>query len=193
MPYAHPIGGLIDTGDPRGILDRLLERLDPDEPWFAALTGTDPPPVSEGASLIGVGLSVFAEHSAPGSAVYRGRGVTEVPGYDAARVELRDDGSFVVYVSSADAGQRHAEICQRQVADALGVETGDVSVVEGDTARCPKGTGTFASRFAVAQIERGVARLRADIRTPRRGGGGVPRLRCRGREVGRKQLHERRR
>ncbi len=166
MPYRHPIGGLIDVGDPRGLFDRLLQRVQDETPTLAALDATDArfQPGDSGA-LVGVGLSVFAEHSSPGSAIYRGRGVTEVPGYDAARVELRDDGTFIVFVSSADAGQRHAEICRHQVAEALGVDSEGVSVVEGDTARCPKGTGTFASRFAVAQLS---AALRASTRMSER-------------------------
>jgi aerobic carbon-monoxide dehydrogenase large subunit len=162
IPHQHPIGGLIDSGDPRHLFERLLDRLDADDGVREALarSGSRAPAPSD-SPLVGVGLAVFAEHSAPGSSIYRGRGVTEVPGYDASRVELREDGTFVVALSSADAGQRHAEICQRQVADLLGVDAGDVSVVEGDTARCPKGTGTFASRFAVAQLS---AALRASTR-----------------------------
>ncbi len=155
MPYQHPIGGLVDTGDPWAVLERLITISGvTEEEDGLALPGGD-------GRLEGIGVAVFTEHSAPGSAVYRRRGVTEVPGYDAAKVVLRDDGTFVVYISSADAGQRHADICRRQVADVLGVDPRLVEVVEGDSTSCPKGTGTFASRFAVAQVS---AALRAASR-----------------------------
>ncbi len=162
MPYAHPIGGLVDTGDPRMVLEELVGGLDPEAPWLAAIQSLEPAPSpAEGEALLGVGLVVFGEHSSPGSEVYRSRGVTEVPGYDAASVELLEDGTFAVYLSSADAGQGHGDVCRQQVADVLGVAAGDVTVVEGDTGRCPRGTGTFASRFAVAQLS---AALRASAR-----------------------------
>ncbi|MGH3274882.1 MAG: xanthine dehydrogenase family protein molybdopterin-binding subunit, partial [Streptosporangiaceae bacterium] len=115
---------------------------------------------SKGRPRVGVGIAVFNEHSGPGSAVYRGRGVTEVPGYDAARVVFEEGGTFSAYISSADAGQRHAAVCRVQVAKALSVDPSLVNVVEGDTASCPVGTGTFASRFAVKQV--GAAVVAAD-------------------------------
>lgn len=147
VPYQHPIGGLLDSGDPLGVFERLL----------TVAAGEEDDPVPGGRmTLVGTGYAVFTEHSGPGSAVYRRRGVTEVPGYDAARLVMRDDGTFVVYISSADAGQRHTAICQRHIADVLGVDPRLVEVVEGDTGSCPKGTGTFASRFAVAQMSAAV-------------------------------------
>lgn len=152
MPYEHPIGGVVDTGDPLAVFERLIATSGLREEANAL-------ELPDGVGQFGgIGLAVFTEHSGPGSAVYRRRGVTEVPGYDAARVLLRDDGTFAAYISSADAGQRHVEICQRQVAAVLGVDSRLVEVIEGDTASCPKGTGTFASRFAVAQVS---AALRA--------------------------------
>jgi len=177
MPYDHPIAGRMEAGDPLFVLDELLRRIE-HEPWFAALAQSPPTPdtgtagsaadapgasggddtAGPGCALLGVGISVFDEHSGPGSAVYRRRGVTEVPGYDTARVVFGDDGTFTVFLSSAEAGQQHAAVCRLEVAKQLGVDPRLVEVVEGDTASCPPGTGTFASRFAVAQLS---AALRA--------------------------------
>jgi Molybdopterin-binding domain of aldehyde dehydrogenase len=80
-----------------------------------------------------------------------------VPGYDSARVVFEEAGTFTVYISSAEAGQQHAAVCRRQVAAVLGVDLRLVRVVEGDTAACPVGSETFASRFAVKQITAALA------------------------------------
>jgi aerobic carbon-monoxide dehydrogenase large subunit len=159
MPYHHAIGGRMDRSDPLGVFDRLLTSLDSAEPWLASAVKAragrwqEPGP----GPLVGIGLAVCAEHSAPGSADYRGRGVTEVPGYDSARVVFEEVGTFTVYISSAEAGQRHAAVCRRQVAAVLGVDLRLVRVVEGDTAACPVGSGTFASRFAAKQVTAALA------------------------------------
>jgi carbon-monoxide dehydrogenase large subunit len=172
MPYQHAIAGLIDSGDPRGVFDHLVSavRRDLGSSWeLSLLESPDKPenPVPEAEKFVGVGIAVFTEHTGPGSAVYRKRGANEVPGYDAARITLEENGTFSVYISSASAGQNHVGICQQEVANILQVDPRFVSVVEGDTARCPKGTGTFASRFTVAQMsavstaaKRMMARLR---------------------------------
>ena len=143
----------MDCGDPLGVLEQLMASLEPGEA-LSALTEVAPRShgPAQGRPRVGVGVSVFNEHSGPGSSVYRARGVTEVPGYDAARLVFEEGGTFSAYISSADAGQRHAAVCRVQVAKALSVDPSLVNVVEGDTASCPVGTGTFASRFAVKQV-----------------------------------------
>ena len=50
-------------------------------------------------------------------------------------------------------GQGHeTALSQDYVADELGVDTGDVSVSEGDTWISPYGLGAWASRFAIAGV-----------------------------------------
>ena len=63
---------------------------------------------SEGR-LVGIGISLFNEISASGSADYRRRGVTSLPGTDAARVVVTAEGRVEIYTSAADAGQGHAD------------------------------------------------------------------------------------
>ena len=58
-------------------------------------------------------------------------------------------GRVSVHVGTADQGQGHATTLAQVLADELGVELGAVTIIEGDTERCPYGSGSFASRSMV--------------------------------------------
>ncbi|MFQ5897215.1 MAG: xanthine dehydrogenase family protein molybdopterin-binding subunit, partial [Candidatus Methylomirabilia bacterium] len=96
----------------------------------------------------GIGLACFAEYTAVGASTYRRRGMREVPGYDAATIRVSPSGHAQVFVSSVSQGQGHATTLGQLAADALGFPLEAVTVVSGDTDRCPFGSGTFASRGA---------------------------------------------
>ena len=53
------------------------------------------------------------------------------------------------FVSAASQGQGHATTFAQVLADELGVPIEAVTIVEGDTERCPYGSGSFASRSMV--------------------------------------------
>jgi len=74
-----------------------------------------------------------------------------VPGHEAARVEMASDGRVTCYVSFPSQGQGHATTTAQLVADQLGVALDAVTVRQPDTDTTPGGTGTFASRGAIAQ------------------------------------------
>jgi carbon-monoxide dehydrogenase large subunit len=99
--------------------------------------------------LFGVGVGVFNEISASGSEDYRRRGVTSLPGTDAARAVVTPDGRIEIYTSAADAGQGHADTYRSLAAAELGLSPDRIDIIEGDSARCPVGSGTFISRGAV--------------------------------------------
>jgi carbon-monoxide dehydrogenase large subunit len=61
------------------------------------------------------------------------------------------DGSVTCHVSFPSQGQGHATTTAQLVADQLGVPLEAVTVRQPDTGTSPGGTGTFASRGAVAQ------------------------------------------
>jgi carbon-monoxide dehydrogenase large subunit len=86
-----------------------------------------------------------------GSETYRGRGMVHVPGPEAATVSIAADGSVAVHVSFPSQGQGHATTAAQIVADRLGVPIELVHVAQPDTSIAPSGTGTFASRGAIAQ------------------------------------------
>ena len=101
--------------------------------------------------LLGIGLAGYSEYSGIGSETYRRRGMADVPGHEAARVEMAADGRVTCYVSFPSQGQGHATTTAQLVADQLGVALEAVTVRQPDTDTAPGGTGTFASRGAIAQ------------------------------------------
>lgn len=146
LPYRTPLGVTWDTGDYPAAFDQALARAD-----YAGLMA-ERERRRDDSTVLGVGVTFFNEHSGPGSAAYRGRGVATIPGYDSARVTVDHEGAVRVYASSADAGQNHAEAVIGSVATELQIPPEDISFLEGDTASCPPGSGTFASRFSSAQL-----------------------------------------
>ena len=101
--------------------------------------------------LRGIGVSCYTEYTGMGSSTFRGRGMTNVPGPEAARVTMEPDGSVRCELSFPSQGQGHATTVAQIVADRLGVPLERVSVEQPDTAIAPVGSGTFASRGGVAQ------------------------------------------
>jgi carbon-monoxide dehydrogenase large subunit len=66
--------------------------------------------------------------------------------YEAATVRVAPDASVSAYLGTHNHGQGHATTFAQILADRLGVSIERISVVEGDTAAVPVGTGTFGSR-----------------------------------------------
>lgn len=104
---------------------------------------------SEGR-LVGIGISLFTEPSG----IARGTLSTE-----AATIRVGFNGKVEVVTSSASHGQSLETTIAQVVADELGVEFDDVTVVQGDTATTPYGPGTGGSRSAV--LSSGAARTAA--------------------------------
>ena len=96
--------------------------------------------------LRGIGIANVVEHTGQGAARYPPSDGCSLPGFDSAHVEVEPNGRVIVRVSQSTQGQGHPTAFAQVVADQLGVEVDDVTVVEGDTERGPYGTGTFASR-----------------------------------------------
>ena len=101
--------------------------------------------------LLGVGLSCYTEYTGMGSLTYRQRGMAEVPGPESARLFLGEDGTVHCRLSFSSQGQGHATTAAQIVADELGVSLEEVIVSQPDTDETPGGSGTFASRGAIAQ------------------------------------------
>ena len=84
---------------------------------------------------LGIGLSTYVEICAMG------------PGFwEYAKVEVDDAGKVMVYSGASPHGQGQKTSFAQIIADQLGVEMDDVTVVHGDTAAVAKGMGTFGSR-----------------------------------------------
>ncbi|MDR5683482.1 MAG: xanthine dehydrogenase family protein molybdopterin-binding subunit [Armatimonadota bacterium] len=85
---------------------------------------------------VGLGFACYVEGSGIGP-------------YEGCRVTVEPSGKVHVATGVGTQGQGHFTSFAQIVADALGVDVGDVHVTTGDTGAFGWGTGTFASRAAV--------------------------------------------
>ncbi len=74
---------------------------------------------------------------------------TGIGPYEGARVSIEPSGKVNVATGVGTQGQGHYTSLAQIVADQVGVDVADISVVTGDTREFSWGTGTFASRGAV--------------------------------------------
>ena len=152
-PFTSATGFVYDSGDYPKALEQALTLAD----YEARKRERD---VERGRGrLLGVGIACYTEYTGMGSETYRGRGQTDVPGHEGAKVEMAADGSVTVHLSFPSQGQGHATTTAQLVADELGVALEMVAVRQPDTDVSPGGSGTFASRGAVTQ--RGAAAVAA--------------------------------
>jgi carbon-monoxide dehydrogenase large subunit len=143
-PFTSGAGFVYDSGDYPRALETALELI-----GYERLARERDAARGRGR-LLGVGLSCYTEFTAIGSETYRRRGMVEVPGDEAATVAIAADGAVTCRASFPSQGQGHATTMAQLVADQLGVPVEGVTVLQPDTASCPAGTGTFASRGAAA-------------------------------------------
>ncbi|HXV83037.1 MAG TPA: xanthine dehydrogenase family protein molybdopterin-binding subunit [Candidatus Binatia bacterium] len=85
---------------------------------------------------MGIGLSTYVEICAMGP-----KGMWEY-----GKVEVEPNGKVKVLSGASPNGQGQETSFAQIVADELGVEIDDITVVHGDTASVPRGIGTFGSR-----------------------------------------------
>ena len=144
-PFTSATGFVYDSGDYPKALEQALTLAD----YAGRKRERD---VERGRGrLLGIGIACYTEYTGMGSETYRRRGQTDVPGHEGARVEMAEDGSVTCHVSFPSQGQGHATTTAQLVADELGVPLEVVTVRQPDTDVSPDGSGTFASRGAVAQ------------------------------------------
>jgi carbon-monoxide dehydrogenase large subunit len=141
LPFATASGLVVDSGNPRESHERALAGAD-----YASVRAT---PALANGKYRGVGVAAYTEFTGMGSGTFRRRGMKQVSGHDAATVRVEPSGEVRGFVSAASQGQGHATTLAQVLADELGVPLDAVSIVEGDTERCPHGSGSFASRSMV--------------------------------------------
>jgi carbon-monoxide dehydrogenase large subunit len=141
LPFATASGLVMDSGNPAASLERLLGAAD-----YAKLRAE---PRRSGSRYRGIGVCAYTEFTGMGAATFRRRGMVLVSGHDSAMVRVEPTGEVRGFVSAASQGQGHATTLAQVLADELGVDLASVEIVEGDTERCPYGSGSFASRSMV--------------------------------------------
>ena len=139
FPYRTPTGRLHDSGDYHRGLEMVLELAD-----YAGLR-QEQARLQERGELLGIGIATTVDASGFGPS-----GALSVrPGYETSTVQVDTTGHVTVYTGSSPHGQGHETTFAQIAADELAVPLEDVSVVYGDTALIPQGTGTRASRSLV--------------------------------------------
>ena len=142
LPFQTASGLIVDSGDPKQSLERALASSD-------CTRRRSESRHAPAGKYLGVGVASYTEFTGMGSGTFRLRGMRQVAGHDAATVRVEPTGEVRGFVSAASQGQGHATTFAQVLADELGVPIEAVTIVEGDTERCPYGSGSFASRSMV--------------------------------------------
>lgn len=134
-PEAFPLtthgGANYDSGEYEAALDAALEAAD----YQKMLADQAARRESGDAKQLGIGVSTYVEVTAPaGMHVEYGA------------VEVNDDGTVTAKVGTSAHGQGHITSFSMIVADMLGVDMNDVTLLQSDTDVIPRGAGTMGSR-----------------------------------------------
>jgi carbon-monoxide dehydrogenase large subunit len=154
LPFKNA-GGMTYFGvDPERCLDQALAMLDYDD-----FRSQQKAAHAEGR-LLGVGVSLFIEPTA--------LGVGSLIGTEAAHVKITLNGQVLVALGTSGHGQSIATTMAQIAADELGVDFGDVTVIEGNSDSTPVGGGTGGSRSGViggAAVHQSAGQLREKVIT----------------------------
>ncbi len=143
FPFTTPVGTTYDIGDYERALELVLDSAGYAELRAEQQRRRD----ADDRTQLGIGIAVYVEITAgPGAPTEFGA------------VEVKPNGKVVVRSGSSSHGQGHHTAFSMLVADRLGVELGDIEVIQGDTDVVPRGQGTMGSRSLQAG---GVAVARA--------------------------------
>lgn len=143
MPFDNITNKHFDSGDYPDALKRAMAAIDLD-----AIRARQQRPEPDGR-LIGIGQAIYCEQGAHGTSVYAGWGIPMVPGHEQATARMTPDGGLELRIGAHSHGQS-METTMAQIAhEILGIDTGSIKVVHGDTEYTPYSTGTWGSRSAV--------------------------------------------
>ncbi len=171
MPYRTPSGSLYDSGDYEACLDRALELARYDELRDRVSRAR------EEGRLAGIGLACVVEPSISNmgyitlaqTAVERAGQAPKSGNAEGASVSIDPLGGISVRLGTTPQGQGHRTVCAQVVADELGCEPEDVTVLsELDTQTTPwtVASGNYSSRFSgvgVGAVQLAASRIRAKI------------------------------
>jgi aerobic carbon-monoxide dehydrogenase large subunit len=145
-PFTSATGLTYDSGDFPKALEQALAAVDYDQ------LRREQQAARQAGRVVGIGIACYTEYTGMGSMVFRLRGMTDVPGIEAATVAVDPDGTARCAVSFPTQGQGHATTLAQLVADRLGLRLESVRVQPTDTASGPRGSGTFGSRGTVSML-----------------------------------------
>jgi carbon-monoxide dehydrogenase large subunit len=131
FPFTTPMDATYDSGDYRGALDLVCEQAGYDELRAEQRRRRE----AGEHRLLGIGIATYVEVTAG-----------PVAGQEWGRVDVRTDGTAVIYTGTSPHGQGHATAWSQIANEVLGIPIDDIEVVHGDTDLVPQGVGTFGSR-----------------------------------------------
>ena len=134
LPYTTATGMALDQVSIGRSLEQAVEMISYDE------LRAEQDRARRDGRLLGIGLGLYVEPSG----IAMGNMSSE-----AAVVSIGVNGQVQALMSSGSHGQSLETTIAQVVADRLGVDVDDVTVVQGDTATAPFGPGTGGSRSAV--------------------------------------------
>jgi carbon-monoxide dehydrogenase large subunit len=114
-----------------------------------------------GGCWLGLGISVFAERTGPGTPAFAARRMVMTPGFERVELAMDPSGFLEARIGSSPHGQGLKTTLAQLIADEIGIAPKQIRIVAGDTDRTPYGWGTFASRSLV--IAGGACKLAATI------------------------------
>jgi aerobic carbon-monoxide dehydrogenase large subunit len=140
IPYTTPVGPIYDCGDFPRILERALA--------LGAYSGFEERRMQakKRGKLRGIGVACFVESSGVAPSRLAGMMGARLGFYESAQVRVAPDASVTAYLGTHNHGQGHATSFAQILASQLAVPMEKITIVEGDTAAVPVGTGTFGSR-----------------------------------------------
>lgn len=144
MPYESAGGCRYDSGHYEQALDKALAAI-----GYEELKQKRDHSRAEGR-LVGIGIASYVEWTGTNSDTYKTRGMTNVRGYDAARIAIAEDGGITLWTSCPALGQGVATTFAQIVSEHLGVPFEAIEVQRSDSAEAPSGSGSFASRSAIS-------------------------------------------
>jgi carbon-monoxide dehydrogenase large subunit len=131
FPFMTKTGAPYDTGDYEAALDKVLQASGYDQLRAEQKKRRENGDVKQ----LGLGLASYVEITAP-----------DPDAGETGRVDVRADGTAIVYTGSSAHGQGHHTAFAMLVTEELGIPMDKIEVVHGDTDLIPEGIGTYGSR-----------------------------------------------
>jgi aerobic carbon-monoxide dehydrogenase large subunit len=153
FPHTSVTGVVHDAGSYREAMEAAAQVVD-----IAQFRARQQAARAEGRWL-GLGISVFAERTGPGTPAFAARRMVITPGFERVELVMDPSGSLEARIGSSPHGQGLKTALAQLIADETGVAPDRIRVIASDTDRSPYGWGTFASRSLV--IAGGACKLAA--------------------------------
>jgi len=162
FPFTTAAGLLYDSANYQQSLKRALQLAGYDKLRARQKVGW------KQGKYYGVGVSTYVEICAIGPSA-----ATPAGGWESATVRIEPTGKVTVLTGASPHGQGQETTFAQLVADQLGINPDDITIIHGDTLAVPYGIGTFGSRgtavggtavyYAVEKLKIKIAALAAHL------------------------------